>query len=211
MKLNKLALLLAAFLMVAACGEKNDPITPDKDKDNQENVTPTPEPEPAELVLTFDFTNAEAMAGWPTALEPYGASSDTQFTCPYVLDGVTYNFISAQPLNVSKNQWPYFNESEAAVVFPKERYIGFPVVEGRKLSKVTITLQATTAAAYMISAEIAEGATKPNPIAGGEEQTDEAATEFTFTLTETQVATQYWIKVYNKAPRLTGIQLTYSK
>ena len=226
MKLNKFSLLLAALLFVAACGEKEGPITPDNnDKDDVENVTPTPEPEnpepenpepenpepenpePAELKLAFDFTKADAMAGWPKDIAP-SDNPAAQFTCPYVIDGVTYNFISSQPTEVTSTQWPYFSETEVAVVIPKQRCLGFPIVENRVLTQVVFTVN-TTAATYAVSPEVGVGSAAVTPVAGGENQKDEAATEFTFNLTGTQAGTQYWLKVTGKAPRMTAMTLTY--
>ena len=226
MKLNKFSLLLAALLFVAACGEKEGPITPDNnDKDDVENVTPTPEPEnpepenpepenpepenpePAELKLAFDFTKADAMAGWPKDIAP-SDNPAAQFTCPYVIDGVTYNFISSQPTEVTSTQWPYFSETEVAVVIPKQRCLGFPIVENRVLTQVVYTVNAT-GATYAVSAEVGVGSAAVTPVAGGENQKDEAATEFTFNLTGTQARTQYWLKVTGKAPRMTAMTLTY--
>lgn len=222
MKLNKFSLLLAALLFVAACGEKEGPITPDNnDKDDVENVTPNPEPEPepepepkpepepepAELKLAFDFTKADAMAGWPKDIAP-SDNPAAQFTCPYVIDGVTYNFISSQPTEVTSTQWPYFSETEVAVVIPKQRCLGFPIVENRVLTQVVYTVNAT-AATYAVSAEVGVGTAAVTPVAGGENQKDEAATEFTFNLTGTQAGTQYWLKVTGKAPRMTAMTLTY--
>ena len=229
MRLNKLAFLLAAFLVIAACGEKNDPVTPDNDKDNQENVTPTPEPEPepepepgqdpaptpdpapdqAELVLTFDFTNVDAMAGWPKDITP-SEDPTARFTCPYVIDNVTYNFISSQPLEVTSTQWPYFSETELAVVIPKQRCLGFPIVEGRVLTQVVFTVNAT-AATYAVSNEVGVGSGAVTPVTGGDGQKVEDATEFTFNLKGTEAGTQYWLKVSGKAPRMTSMTLTYSK
>ena len=230
MRLNKLAVLLAAFLMIAACGEKNDPVTPDNDKENSENVTPTPEnpepenpepenpepenpepenPEPAELVLTFDFTNVDAMAGWPKEITP-SDDPTARFTCPYVIDGVTYNFISAQPLEVTSTQWPYFSESELAVVIPKQRCLGFPIVENRVLTQVVFTVNATSAT-YAVSNEVGVSSGAVTPVAGGEGQKVDDATEFTFNLTGTEAGNQYWLKVTGKAPRMTSMTLTYVK
>lgn len=226
MKLNKLALFLAAFLMIAACGEKENPTTPNNNQNNQENVDPTPDPTPdpenpepenptpenpeqAELKLTFDFTNAEAMADWPQEIAP-STDPTARFTCPYVIDGVTYNFISSQPLEVDSTQWPYFSAGEQAVVIPKQRCLGFPVVENRKLTKVVFTVNATSAT-YAVSNEVGTGSGAVTPVAGGEGQKDEAATEFTFNLTGTEAGTQYWLKVSGKAPRMTSMTLTYVK
>lgn len=213
MKLNKFSLLLAAFIVFAAC-EENNPITPDNnDKDDVENVTPNPEPEPepAELKLTFDFTNTDAMAGWPQALAASEVSSD-QFICPYKIGDVTYNFISSQPLEVAANslQWPYFSATENLIVIPKQRYLGLPIVPKYKLTKVFFVAQAI-AAKYVIASEVGVGTAEPTLVPGGGEQSDAAATEFTFNLTDTQVGAQYWLKVANKSARMTSMTLTYTK
>ena len=226
MKLNKLALFLAAFLMIAACGEKENPTTPNNNQNNQENVDPTPDPTPdpenpepenptpenpeqAELKLTFDFTNAEAMSGWPQEIAPSTDPAAT-FTCPYVIDGVTYNFISSQPLDVTSTNWPYFSADENAVVIPKQRCLGFPVVENRVLKQVVFTVNTTTAT-YTVSTEVGSGSGEVTPVAGGEGQKDAEATEFTFNLTGTEAGTQSWLKVSGKAPRMTSMTLTYVK
>ena len=229
MKLNKFAFILAAFLMIAACGDKTNPETSGNGNGNgnQENVDPTPDPEnptpenpdpenptpenpePAELVLTFDFTIAEAMADWPQKIDPSTDPAAT-FTCPYVIDGVTYNFISSQPLEVTSTNWPYFSADDNAVVIPKQRCLGFPVVENRVLTKVVFTVNAT-GATYAVSNEVGTGSEAVTPVAGGAGQKDEAATEFTFNLTGTEAGTQYWLKVSGKAPRMTSMTLTYVK
>ena len=199
MKLNKLAFLLAAFLMIAACEEKNDPVTPG----------PEPTPDPAELKLTFDFTNTDAMAGWPQALAASEVSSE-QFTCPYKIGDVTYNFISSQPLEVTSTQWPHFSPTEYLIVIPKQRYLGLPTVPGYKLTKVFFVAQAI-AAKYVIASEVGVGTAEPALVSGGEEQSDATATEFTFNLTDTQVEAQYWLKVANRSARITSMILTYVK
>jgi len=162
-----------------------------------------------DLVLEFDFTSAAKMAGWPQSL---AASNDptTTFTCPYIIDGVTYNFISAQPTGASGLSWPYFNAEEKALVFPKSRYLGLPSVPGRKLTQVVFTLQAGTVAKYIIGTEVTSDSETPGIVKGGEEQSDESKTKFTFDLSETTPDTQYWIRCKSKAPRVTGMKLTYS-
>lgn len=162
-----------------------------------------------DLVLEFDFTSAAKMSGWPQVL---AASEDptATFTCPYMIDGVTYEFISAQPTGASGKQWPYFNADEKAMIFPKSRYLGLPAVPGRRLAQVVFTIQAGTPAKYLIGTEVTSDSETPGVVKGGEEQSDESKTEFTFNLSETTPGTQYWIRCKSKAPRVTGMKLTYS-
>ena len=162
-----------------------------------------------DLVLEFDFTSASKMSDWPQTLAASDNPADT-FTCPYVIDGMTYNFISAQPTGATGKQWPYFNSDEKALVFPKSRYLGLPSVPGRKLVKVEFTLLASTEAKYVIGTEITSDSEDPGIVKGGEEQSDPEKTEFSFELSETAVNTQYWIRCKSKAPRVTSMTLTYS-
>ena len=171
---------------------------------------PTPDPEPAELKLEFDFTDADAMKGWPQVL---AASSDpaATFTCPYTIDGIVYDFISAQPIGASGLQWPYYNADEKAMVFPKSRYLGLPAVSEYKLIKVEFEIQAGTTSKYLIGTERTSDSETPGVVKGGEEQSDETKTKFIFELSETAPGAQYWLRCKSKAPRVTSMTLTYSK
>ena len=169
---------------------------------------PEPEPEPTSITLEFNFLNPDAMAGWPTE-EKSQTDPAAQITLPYVLDGVTYNFISSRPLNVTSLGWAY-NRGDG-LFNPKQCYLGFPVVEGYALTTVHYTVGANNAANYMITGAIAEGTADPVPVGGGETQSDSSATEFTFNLSDTAPGTQYWIKVWSKPSIMTSMTLTYSK
>ena len=158
------------------------------------------------LELTFDFTDADAMAGWPTT-EKSQTDPAAQITLPYVLDGVTYNFISSRPLNVATLGWAY-NRGDG-LLNPKQCYLGFPVVEGYALTTFHYTLGSNNGANYMITGAIAEETDDPVPVAGGETQSDSSAKEFTFNLTDTAPGTLYWMKVWNKPSIITSMTLTY--
>lgn len=162
------------------------------------------------MELYFDFTDATAMAGWPTVLE---ASTDptAQFVCPYMIDGVTYEFISRQPVGAAGTNWPYFSSEEGAVILPKSRYLGLPAVDGYKLIKVKFVIRAGTAAKYIISRNVTSDSETPEIVSGGEEQSNSGATEFTFNLTGTEAGVQYWLRGKSKAPRITSMTLTYAK
>ena len=167
-----------------------------------------PEPEPTSITLEFNFLNPDAMVGWPTE-EKSQTDPAAQITLPYVLDGVTYNFISSRPLNVTSLGWAY-NRGDG-LFNPKQCYLGFPVMEGYALTTVHYTVGANNAANYMITGAIAEGTADPVPVGGGETQSDSSATEFTFNLSDTAPGTQYWIKVWSKPSIMTSMTLTYSK
>ena len=126
-----------------------------------------------------------------------------------MLDGVTYNFISSRPLNVTSTGWA-FNRGDG-LYNPKQCYLGFPVIEGYALTTVHYTLGSNNGANYMITGAIAEGTANPVPVGGGDTQTDSSATEFTFNLTDTVPGTQYWIKSWSKPSIMTSMTLTYSK
>ena len=225
MKLNKFAFILAAFLMIAACGDKTNPETSGNGNGNgnQENVDPTPDPEnpdpenpepenpeQAELVLTFDFTNAEAMSGWPTVnTENHGEA--VQISCPYTIDGVTYNFINAQPIGASGASWSFYSSVDEALVLFKSRYLGFPVVDEYKLTKVEFAIKAGTKAVYLIATAVVSDTDAPDIVTGGDEQKDESKTEFTFELSDTTPGTQYWLRTRSTNPRVTSMTLTYVK
>ena len=163
----------------------------------------------ADLVLEFDFTNADAMSGWP---QEQGADTDPsrRITCPYTLGGVIYNFINAQPIGATGLAWSFYKPDENALVIYKSRYLGFPVVSGRKLTKVEFKIKEGTTAKYLIATEVVSDTETPGIVAGGEEQTDEFKTEFTFELSDTTLGTQYWLRCKSKAPRVTSMTLTYS-
>lgn len=163
----------------------------------------------ADLVLEFDFTNADAMSGWP---QEQGADTDPskRITCPYTLGGVTYNFINAQPIGAEGLAWSFYKAEESALVIYKSRYLGFPVVSGRKLTKVEFKIKEGTTAKYLIATEVVSDSDTPGIVAGGEEQTDDSKTVFTFELSGTTPDTQYWLRCKSKAPRVTSMTLTYS-
>ena len=190
-------------------GPETDPENPGTENPDPENPDPeNPGTEPTSITLEFNFLNPDALTGWPTE-EKSQTDPAAQITLPYVLDGVTYNFISSRPLNVTSLGWAY-NRGDG-LFNPKQCYLGFPVVEGYALTTVHYTIGANNGANYMITGAIAEGTADPVPVGGGETQSDSSATEFTFNLTDTVPGTQYWIKVWSKPSIMTSMTLTYSK
>ena len=163
------------------------------------------------MELRFDFTDAAAMASWPQAQTPDGCSTTERYDCPYTLDGVDYHFIATQPLNVTTKKYPYFNVNRLTI--PTQRYLGLPVVEGYRLTKVVADVLQTsgdTEARYLVVQELGSGTANPPTVAGGEEQKG-AAGQYVFVLTETQAGVQCWFKVWGTAAALSGMTLTYEK
>ena len=88
--------------------------------------------------------------------------------------------------------------------------MGLPAVEDYALTCVSLVANATSAS-YMIGTSVGNNTDNPPVVTGGESQSDAEATQFTFNLTDTQVGVQYWLKVSNRAPRITSMTLTYTK
>ena len=161
------------------------------------------------LTLDFDFTNAAAMAAWPTVqdLTTLGKDVTYQMPCPYTLDGVQYTFISSQPKGVTTKSWPYFVEEEGnnRVVIPNQRYLGLPVIDGYNLTRVSFTVVSGNNSAYVVSDEVASGSNAPHSV-GGNTQSGAKGT-YTFDL---ECATQCWIKVGKAAAAISNMTLTYT-
>ena len=167
--------------------------------------------EPGSMELTFDLSDPAAMASWPQAQTPEGCTATERYDCVYTLDGVDYHFIATQPLEVTTKKYPYFNVNRLTI--PTQRYLGLPVVEGYKLTKVVATVLQTsnnTEARYLIVPEIGAGTANPTAVAGGEEQRGTDGV-YTFELSGTQVGAQYWFKVWGTSVALTSMTLTYEK
>ena len=161
------------------------------------------------LTLNFDFTDAAAMATWPTVedLTTLGKDVTYQMSCPYTLDGVQYTFISSQPKDVTTKKWPYFVEESGnnRVVIPNQRYLGLPVIDGYNLTRVSFTVVSGSESAYVVSDEVASGSGAPNSV-GGDTQSGKQGT-YTFDL---ECAEQCWIKVGKAAAAISNMTLTYT-
>jgi hypothetical protein len=161
--------------------------------------------------LTFDFTDAVAMSGWPAATK-YSETASDQAVCPYVIDGVTYNFISAQPYDVTTLTWPYFKEEEGnnRIIIPTQRYLGLPAIQDHMLTRVVFTVVSGNSANYIISSDIAIGTNTPTIVSGGEQQTGAKKT-YVFELSDTETGAQYWLKTWVKAVAISSMTLTYTQ
>ena len=153
-----------------------------------------------DMELTFDFSDASKMALWPTGATRGSYQVDTPVPCKYEIDGVDYTFILADPHNASLNL-PYFNSDRLTI--PTQRYVGFPVIEGYRLVKVSFVAH-TEGTNCAISSDIASGTSDPTMIEGGAK-----AKVTSFDLPSTTAGTQYYLKVWG-AYAITSMTLTYT-
>lgn len=151
--------------------------------------------------LTFDFSDAEKMSGWPTSNKPTEYDPDDQISVTYKLGEIEYGFILTNPLGATEN-YPYFNVNRLTI--PTHRYVGLPKIAGYKLTEVSFTVH-TTGTKCGIANKLASGTSDPTFVNGGD-----AAKVDNFTLTGTEPDQQYWIKVYG-AYALTELNLTYTQ
>ena len=222
MKLKNFSMLIAALLFVASCGEKTGPDNVTPGGDNQENVTPDPEPEPTPTpepagtkTLTFDMTDATAMAEWNTSAVPEGAESNPPISSYYTLDGQKYEFLLANPLEASVS-FPYYNGT--ALFIKKYRYVGFPAIEGYKLTTAVVTDASGSekeSRGLGITSEIAAQVSNTNEgqvfISGGEHINVPSNGDYTFNLTETEAGKVYYLRAAREDILISKIVLTYTK
>ena len=160
-------------------------------------------PELTDMVLTFDFSEASAlkMAQWPNAETRASYEVGVPVECTYELDGVDYTFNLADPLNASLNL-PYFNTNRLTIT--TQRYLGFPKIEGLRLTKVDMVVH-TKGKEWAISSDIASGTNDPTFLEGCGK-----CTATTFNLKNTTPDGQYYLKVWG-GWALTAMTLTYEK
>ncbi len=171
------------------------------------------------LTVSFDFTDAEAMSEWPKSATPDKVEARDLVKAPYTVNGVTYEFTCANPLEATGSNFPYFDAKNSYLYIKSYRYVGLPAIEGYKLSKVVLVnggsengsryVGITTKLAKQVSNgnEGQEFATGGEPIAmsGGPD------TEVEFNLSDTSENTVYWVRLSPKTGALKGATLTYSK
>lgn len=158
----------------------------------------------SELNLCFDFTDASKMTGWPTKSTWEEYETSHQFTCPYEIDGTTYNFISSQPTGTLTNSyWPYFKEETGnnRVVIPNQRFLGLPVIKGYKLTEVSLNVVSGQESAFAIY----------NGVEGSTVCATQNGSKGSYTFNGLADAEQYWLKVGKKDAAISKITLTYTQ
>ena len=131
--------------------------------------------------LTLDFSKGVAMAT-PVFITDYSKEGD------HVIDGYTYKFRGAGT-NV-KEGFKFYNN--AILIGKTGAYIEFPIVEGKKLSKVSIGLNAGGSTSVMVSVKGADD----SAVAGGDALKFE--TDKVYTLTGTDAAKAYKLSIDSK-------------
>ena len=162
-----------------------------------------PEDELVPLMLTFDFTDATAMTAWPTQLDPNGDMAPSeQMPCPYVINDVSYIFISAQPSDATGRKWPFFKEETGnnRVVIPNQRFLGLPVVEGYKLTEISFVVVSGNTSVFAIY-----DASRGNTVCS-----NQSGAKGTYTFNDLRDAEQYWLKVGSKDTAISKMTLTYT-
>lgn len=167
--------------------------------------------------LTFDFTVAASMAEWPTVQAPEGVAASDLVKVPYVIDGVSYEFICANPLEASAS-FPYFNGS--ALYLNKYRFLGLPAIDGYCLSSVAVTNGSSKAngsraigITSCLAKQVGTGEDGQVFVPGGETKplTGATGTSVTFNLSATEAGVVYYIRNATVATAISDITLTYTK
>lgn len=129
----------------------------------------------AAQVIVFDFKGASAVpAGWPTAakqawtgfrdldsgLDVDNGGTNTEnthrrMTADFVVDGTAYSFILADADAATAHNM-YWTKGTGLYIFA-ERYLGLPVISGKKISKITFSEQASKKSAGFRYMGVTEG------------------------------------------------------
>ena len=197
-------------------------LNPDPDKPDIPDIPdpPTPPTPPTGDVveLSFDFT-IDPLEGWPTASGYEHVDGGKK--CIYPLNGYDYTFILADCDGASQSTLYWVpakdGDSPKFSLTNQYRYLGLPSLEGYRLTKVVCHNASlyTNTPKIGITSIITEKARHPSAeefVAGGEPQEWDSAGggTYTYTLTETDLNTVYYIYTYVKGA-LASIDLTYEK
>ena len=175
--------------------------------------------EAEKMTLTFDFSTCPE--GWPSGDTEYKSKDHSTKTLPYVLNGVTYNFISAVCLDLASTSnrgiaWGYDGTNvQDYFVSQPERFFGLPAIEGWKL----ITFKFTQACSTNSSRKVCVTSAITNQtqqstayVEGGEPQpVTTQGTEYTYNLSGTLANTVYYFAPTSKGNGFATITLVYEK
>lgn len=177
------------------------------------------QPQAETKTLTFDFSTCPE--GWPSGADEYKSKDHSTKTLPYVLGGVTYNFISAVCLDLASTStrsiaWGYDgSNAQNYFVAQPERFFGLPAIEGWKLVTFKFTQACSTNKDRKVCVTSAITNQKQQSAAyvtGGEPQAvTTQGTEYTYNLTGTQANTVYYFAPTAKGNGFATITLVYEK
>lgn len=215
-----------AYIDVKQAANPNKPVEPEEPEDPE---PPTPE-EPTEDVfaLTFDFTGAP-QDGWATS-KAESVYPNGGVDVVYTLDNRSYSFkLATCDVDAGSTSGPYWvapadTKPGYLSSYAQYRYIGVPVINGYYVHKIVVeggnVSLSTIKPKFCITNSIAKNTTEAGAItddsecvvAGGGYQELEAdgTGTLTYTLSGTQVSTQYFI--YGRIKGAIGsIAVTYVK
>lgn len=177
------------------------------------------QPKAETKTLTFDFSTCPE--GWPSGADEYKSKDHSTKTLPYVLGGVTYNFISAVCLDLAETStrsiaWGFDGtNAQSYFVSQPERFLGLPAIEGWKLVTFKFTQACSTNKDRKVCVTSAITNQKQQSAAyvtGGEPQAvTTQGTEYTYNLTGTQANTVYYFAPTAKGNGFATITLVYEK
>ena len=201
-----------------------DGYTPEPGPDNPDNPD---NPQPGDdVVISFDFT-VTPFDGWPTA----GGYEHTEggISCVYSIGSTDYTFVLADCGGASKAQmfWaPASGDLGNRLAFGAQyRYLGLPVIDGYRLSKVSCVSVLLNAASASLSpkiaitdriapsADAAKALTNESPdiVSGGQFQVWEPqGGSYTYKLTGTEPGKLYYMYALVKGA-VSSLELTYVK
>ena len=166
------------------------------------------------ITLSFDFSGTP-LPGWPTANHTHTDGGDK---CIYPLDGVDYTFVLAD-CNGASTCTVFWDARGYLLMNSLYRYIGFPALEGYKLTRVVAVQAASenTKRKVGIANQIEAMTTHPESAKGhgyaegGELQTwAEKDKEYIFDLTNTIAGKVYYLYAQSTATGVSTVTLTYN-
>ena len=137
--------------------------------------------------LVFDFKTIKPK-GWPTTKEEANVAG----TYKYAINGVDYNYLLGDGTYCGGTV-----PTSAYLMIAKGSSLGLPAIAGYKLVKVVGTLNDSGSPSKKSSISITDGT---NEVIGGAAQTwDTKGSDYTYSLTETEENTVYYLSVSSKA------------
>lgn len=146
--------------------------------------------------LEFDFKTVKP-EGWPTTSTTTAAG-----TYKYAVNGVDYNFIHGDDIYCGGTA-----PTSAYLMIANGSSLGLPAIAGYKLVKVVGTLNDSGSPSTASKVSITDGTSE---VTGGAEQTwSTKGGDYTYSLTETEENTIYYLSVSNKKCQMIKLVLSY--
>lgn len=162
--------------------------------DNSNNGGETPDDS---KVLTFDFN--EDIDGWPAKKAD---TAEGEYT--YNIKGEDYTFTHTK---FGNGIYTSTYNNTGYLMISQDNYLGLPAINGFKLTKVAVTNGAgcSTSVEVLVTSD-----TSGNAVQGGEAlKWETTSSEYTYTLSNTKVATRYYLSATKKNAQIVKLVLTY--